>query len=93
MIQEQMYAKIRPVAVTTDPEYLWVTLKDGRIIGTPLAWYPWLLQASESQRAQFELLPDGVYWSELDEGLEVEGMLQGLRPVIHVVEPVSPANA
>lgn len=86
MSSEDRYARIRPVSVTVDPEYLWVTLKDGRIIGTPLDWYPWLLGADDSARRSVELLPDGVYWVALDEGLEIEGMLQGLRPAV-ITEP------
>ncbi len=87
MSTEDRYARIRPVSVTVDSEYLWVTLKDGRIIGTPVEWYPWLQGASEPERQHVELLPDGIYWAGLDEGLEIEGMLQGLRPAI-ITEPV-----
>ncbi len=82
MTTEERYARIRPVSVHTDAEYLWVTLKDGRIIGTPLSWYSWLQASTPDERAQMELLPDGIYWTALDEGLEVEGMLQGLRPAV-----------
>lgn len=86
MSADDRYARIRPVSVTVDPEYLWVTLKDGRIIGTPVDWYPWLQQAGETERQHVELLPDGIYWNDLDEGLEVEGMLHGLRPAV-IAEP------
>jgi hypothetical protein len=87
MSSEERYARIRPVSVAFDAEFLWVTLKDGRVIGTPLHWYPWLLSAADEQRRRVELLPDGVYWLDLDEGLEIEGMLQGLRPAV-ISEPV-----
>ena len=92
MATDERYARIRPVSVSFDPEYVWVTLKDGRIIGTPLDWYPWLLQATEARRNQIELLPDGIYWPELDEGLEIEGMLQGLRPAC-AIEPATTTEA
>ena len=60
---------------------LCVTLEDERIISTPLHWYPpWLENASLEQQNAIDLLPDAVYWTELDEGLEVEGMLRGIRP-------------
>jgi hypothetical protein len=75
------FANIRPVSVQTDDKYLWVTLKDGRIIGTPLAWYPWLAHALPEEVRTVELLPDAIYWTDLDEGLEIEGMLLGIRPV------------
>lgn len=74
------YGSVRPAAISMSSEKLWVTLSDGRVIATPLAWYPWLAQAAPEQQANIELLPDGIYWNALDEGLEVEGMLRGIRP-------------
>lgn len=63
---------------TTDAE-LRVTLRDGRVISTPLWWYPKLLNASPAQRAAFEIMPMGVHWPELDEDLSVAGMLSGQK--------------
>jgi hypothetical protein len=80
MNEKVRYANVRPTAVMIDDGKLWVTLKDGRVIATPLDWYPWLAQATLEQQKNIELLPDGVYWNDLDEGLEVEGMLRGIRP-------------
>jgi len=37
---------IRPVAVSFTADELVVTLADGRKIATPIAWYPWLRDAS-----------------------------------------------
>jgi hypothetical protein len=54
-----------------------VTLADGRKIATPLEWYPRLKGASPQQRANFELMPMGVHWPDLDEDLGVAGMLKG----------------
>ena len=56
-----------------------MTLDDGRKIATPLYWYPRLKQASALQRANFELIPMGIHWPELDEDLGVAGMLKGRR--------------
>jgi hypothetical protein len=80
MSESETYHFVRPIVVAIYGEKLWVTLEDERIISTPLHWYPWLENASPDQQKQFELLPDAVYWTELDEGLEVEGMLRGIRP-------------
>lgn len=82
MDDNNRYKSLRPKEVHIHDDRLWVHLRDGRIIATPLAWYSWLAQASPEQQSQVELLPDGVYWTELDEGLEIEGMLQGIRPAI-----------
>ncbi len=70
---------LRPRAVNIDANELVVTLADGRKIITPLDWYPRLKQASDAQRANFELMPMGIHWPDLDEDLGVAGMLKG-RP-------------
>ncbi len=56
-----------------------VTLADGRKIATPLDWYPRLKHASTEQRMNFEIMPMGIHWPDLDEDLGIAGMLKG-RP-------------
>jgi hypothetical protein len=56
-----------------------VWLSDGRIIITPLSWYPTLEAATPKQRRRFENLGVGLAWEELDLHLSVEGMLAGKR--------------
>jgi hypothetical protein len=70
---------LRPRAVEFTPSELVVTLNDGRKIATPLDWYPRLKQASAQQRANFELMPMGIHWPDLDEDLGIIGMLKGRR--------------
>ncbi len=70
----------RPIAVEISGEMLHVTLNDGRVISTPLAWYPSLVEASPEQRANVELGYAGIHWPDLDEDLSVNGMLRGERP-------------
>jgi hypothetical protein len=70
----------RPIKVETDQIYLHVTLKDGRVISTPLAWYLRLQNASREQLAHVELNLTGIHWPEIDEDLSVQGMLKGMRP-------------
>ncbi|UZE51668.1 DUF2442 domain-containing protein [Rhodopseudomonas sp. P2A-2r] len=67
--------RARSVECTTTE--LIVTLRDGRRIATPLAWYPRLDQASPAQRANYEIMPMGIHWPEIDEDLSIAGMLQG----------------
>jgi hypothetical protein len=74
------YDTDRPVDIVIRDEKVWVTLADGRIIANPLAWHPWLANATVQQREHVELTPFSVYWPDLDEGLDVEGMLRGIRP-------------
>ena len=54
-----------------------VTLADGRKIATPLDWYPRLKAATAKQRANFEIMPMGIHWPDLDEDLSIAGMLKG----------------
>lgn len=57
-----------------------VTLRDGRVIATPLDWYPRLAEATPDQLANVELGLSGVHWPDLDEDLSIDGMLRGVRP-------------
>ena len=58
---------------------LTVGLSDGRRIVVPLAWYPRLLNASEAERKNWQLLGDGyaIEWPDLDEHIGIEGLLAG----------------
>ena len=80
MIEAKVYRFVRPVAVQISDNKLWVTLEDERVIATPLHWYSWLAEATADQQNHYELIPDALYWMDLDEGLEIEGMLRGIRP-------------
>lgn len=66
-----------PVAVRFDEHSFWVDLDDGRTVGVPLAWFPRLLHASPSQRANFVLSRAGIHWEEIDEDISVDGLLAG----------------
>jgi hypothetical protein len=62
-------------------ERLTVALADGRSLSVPLAWYPRLAQATEAERAHWQLLGGGyaIEWPELDEHIGVAGLLAGRR--------------
>ena len=72
-----------PLAVdlTITDESLTVGLGDGRSLSIPLAWYPRLEQASEAERANWNLLGGGyaIEWPDLDEHIGVAGLLAGRR--------------
>jgi hypothetical protein len=70
---------LRPRSVEFTANELIVTFVDGRRIATPLGWYPWLQRATAEQRANFELMPMGIHWPDLDEDLGIAGMLKGRR--------------
>jgi hypothetical protein len=63
--------------VEVDATWLRVGLADGRELAVPLAWFDWLMAASEVERADFEIIENGqgVWWTSIDEGLSVPGLL------------------
>lgn len=65
--------------VRFEADRLIVDLQDGRTIAVPLAWYPRLFDASERQRAVWEIAGGGygIHWPQIDEDLSVEGLLRG----------------
>lgn len=62
-----------------DENAMWLSLRDGRQLSVPLAYFPRLLQASPAQRNKFELSGGGagIHWDELDEDISVAGLLLG----------------
>ncbi len=62
-----------------DDNHLHVELRDGRIISTPMKWYPPLLHATLEQRSSYEFICDGtgIEWPSLDYHLSIEAMLKG----------------
>jgi len=70
---------LRPRSVEFTATELVVALADGRKIATPLDWYPRLKSATDQQRANFEIMPMGIHWPDIDEDLGVAGMLKGRR--------------
>lgn len=70
---------LRARAVSFTATELVVTLADGRRIATPLDWYPRLKAASSAQRQNYEIMPMGIHWPDIDEDLSIAGMLQGQR--------------
>jgi Protein of unknown function (DUF2442) len=69
-------------------EYLAVTLEDGRIISTPLEWYPRLVRATPGQRSAWKWWGSkrAIHWPLLDEHLGISGMLRGIPSIEHTRE-------
>lgn len=71
--------KIDPLAidVSLTEDALRVVLADGREISAPLQWFPRLLRATPEERAQWELIGDGIgiHWPLVDEDIEAESLL------------------
>ena len=69
--------------VRFDADSLIVSLKDGRTISAPLAWFPRLLNANPDELANWEIAGGGfgLYWPDLDEDLSTDGLLRGAPSV------------
>lgn len=68
-----------PVGVEIANDMLWVRLEDGRVIGNPVAWYPWLEIATPEQLEQVTFSSLGVEWLALKQRIEVSTLLKGRR--------------
>jgi hypothetical protein len=69
----------RVVGVTFTRDTFTVSLRDGRTITVPLAWYPRLLNASSAERKNWRIAGGGygIHWPDIDEDLSTEGLLRG----------------
>jgi hypothetical protein len=77
---------VRAHSVRFATDMLYVVLSDGREIGLPLHridWLAWLAKATPEQRERWSIEPGGgaVYWDDLDDGIEVEHILE-LQPIV-----------
>ena len=80
MTTSVLETKPRAQAVKVTEEELVVELEDGRTISVPLAWFPRLLHATPSERANWEIIGrgEGIRWPDLDEDIEVAHLLAGI---------------
>jgi hypothetical protein len=67
------------VAVKTTEDALIVDLSDGRTISVPLAWYPRLQNATQTELVNWQFIGkgQGIHWDDVDEDISVEGLLAG----------------
>lgn len=72
-----MPTSIKGKKVHFDDRYLHVGLEDGRIISTPISWYPELQHASLKQVSRYRFICEntGIEWPALDYHLSIESML------------------
>lgn len=67
----------RPIALEIHDSYVWITVRDGRILAAPLSWYDWLERATPEQRSTFQLGTFSILWPELEDGIDMEALLVG----------------
>lgn len=70
----------RVADIRFDNETMSVDLADGRTITVPLAWYPRLLDATPTQRRNWQTCGGGfgIHWPDMDEDLNTQGLLAGM---------------
>ena len=70
-------SEVTAVEVSCKADALKVVLADGRMVSTPLAWFPRLLAATPKQRAKWELIGGGIgiHWETIDEDILVASLL------------------
>ncbi|MBF0467112.1 MAG: DUF2442 domain-containing protein [Nitrospirae bacterium] len=70
-------ARIKDIKITDDE--IIAFLIDGKTISVPIAWSWRLSEATQQQRARYEIIGDGqgVHWPDIDEDISVDGMLHG----------------
>jgi len=80
----------KAVSVNCTDDELIVSLTDGRVVSVPIVWFPRLQSATQYQRADYELMGEGVgiHWSEIDEDISVAGLLAG-TPSIEVTRALT----
>jgi hypothetical protein len=76
--------------VECQQNHLIVTLSGGQEIRTPLWHYPRLLNATPAQRQNYEIMPMGIHWPDVDEDLSINGILQGTKAPGAVAQPPLP---
>ena len=72
-----------------DDNMMWIEFNDGRTLGTPLVYFPRLLNATKQQLENYEISGGGIglHGDELDEDIHVGYLLMGASDVTqkHVV--------
>lgn len=66
----------RPVGMEIEDSMLWVRLEDGRVIGAPVSWYPWLESAADDIASHIELTHSSVEWPALGQRIEIKDLLR-----------------
>jgi hypothetical protein len=63
--------------VTFTDSHLNIELNDGRIVSTPMAWYPELQKATIPQLKNYRFIcrGTGIEWEDIDYHLSIESML------------------
>ena len=70
----------RPLAVDFTETDVIVSLGNGSTVVNPLHWHPWLEAATPDERGHYELGTHEINWPDLDQCLDIQGMIRGTLP-------------
>ncbi|OGQ84244.1 MAG: hypothetical protein A3F90_13685 [Deltaproteobacteria bacterium RIFCSPLOWO2_12_FULL_60_19] len=81
------------IEVSCTADTLTVLLADGRTVSVPIAWFPRLLGATPTQRADWEFIGGGIgiHWESIDEDISVASLLQP-ENFMRLPDPLQPAR-
>ena len=84
-----------PTAVSFTDSHVLIDLTDGRVLGLPLYFFPWLQNATDTQRQNYQLNYYTVDWEDMDEGIDMVAMLTGLyiKELPRPKDAIEPASA
>ena len=82
-IAEEEVFEPRASKVSIDDKFIAVTLEDGRVIMTPLSFYPKLASASKEELQDFRLFWEGeaIHFNALDEDISIEALISGRKQI------------
>ncbi|WP_295407117.1 DUF2442 domain-containing protein [uncultured Thiocystis sp.] len=71
-----MTGSVKGKSVHFDDRYLHVELDDGRVISTPIAWYPELQSATMRELSHYTFIcrGTGIEWPDIGYHLSIESM-------------------
>ena len=67
-----------PQAVRFTRSQVIIEMADGRSLGLPLYFFPWLENATDGQRENYRLNHFTIDWEDMDQGIDMVAMLTGL---------------
>lgn len=82
----------QPTDLEIKEGFVWVTVTDGRVLGVPLEWFPWLENATPEQQKDYKLNAFSIDWEELDEGIDMGTFAGNYFPSGNLVSPETVAE-
>lgn len=90
MKKQRILKEDQPIAVGYEGRDVVVTLANGEVLRNPLRYHPWLANATPEQRRNVAFDALSVWWPDLDEGLDIEGMRRDIPSDPHLRSRYAP---